>query len=217
MGPYNPTHPRNSVNPKVGRTEIEGTPLGNPVFGGYRTRGKPRASGSAGAPSVPVDGYLFTAPPIDPHYLNENQGSRNPYRKINNPATRGMWTRIQTFANNAAHTVQDVDNAGWRVRPGQQRTSYMRNALPPTGIGYAPEMAAPRRLSQRIPVYKYPPALGTQPYGTGVLNSDTFGAGQTYGGQGGNNYSPQPGPPETTSTASQSSGVSGWGQMPTWG
>ena len=203
------------VNPKVPRTEVEGVPACNPEFGGYKTQGRPRVSGSAGAPSVPaVGGALFTSPPIDPHYQNEDQGGRNPYRKINNPPTRGMLTWVKAYLNNAAHTAQDVDNAGWRVRPGQQRTSWMRITPPPHGNGYSPETFVPKQQPQSPNTYKYNPATGTQAYGTGVLNSDSFGAGQTAGGQGGNNYTPAAGPPATTSTAGQSSGAS---SMPTWG
>lgn len=89
----------------------------------------------------------------------------------------------------------------------------MLNTLPPHANGYSPETAVPHRLPQHPNTAKFLPAVGTSKYGTGVLNSDTFGAGQTAGGIGGNNYTPQPGPPQTTSTATDNT-VSA---EPTWG
>lgn len=115
--------------------------------------------------------------------------------------------------------------AGWKERHPQQRTSVMRNTLPPHGAGYAPETAVPHQLPQSPNTYKYNPQIGTQAYGSGhviaggyqhgrVLNSDTYGAGQTAGGIGGNQYTPAQGPPDTTSTAGNPGPASG---MPTWG
>jgi hypothetical protein len=215
-GPFSPLHPRNSVNPVVPRTEVDGedgTPS-NPRFGGTSSGGTGRISGGEGAPSVPVNGYLFVQGPIDQHYTNADQGGRNPFRKINNPATEGKDTLTEDYGNNAAHDAQDVSLTGFRVRPGQQRTSHMRVQLPNKGRNGSPGIQfIPRYRPQTPATYKYMPATGTQQYGTGVLNSDTYGAGQTAGGIGGNQYTPTPGPPTTTSTANQSSTSA----EPTWG
>lgn len=214
-GPYNPTHAQNSVNPQVPRTEVEGETdmLPSPAFGGQATGGTERQSGGAGAPSVPTNGYLFVQGPIDQHYTNPDQGGRNPYRKINNPPTRGMFTRLQDFANNAAHSAQDVSLTGFRVRPGQQRVSHMRNQMPNLGAGYdVGTQFVPRYRPQSPATYRYNPVTG--PNDPGTLNSTSFGAGQTAGGIGGNQYTPTPGPPATTSTANQPDTTA---DMPTWG
>lgn len=211
LGPYQPMSGK-AVIPEVPVEQPDGAITPQPGYGYGLTSGGPPDNGQ-GAPTVPgMGGPLFTAPPIDAHYLSQSE-ARNPYAKVNNPPTRGMWTRIQMFLNGIA-TSQDVDNTGWKARHPQQRTSVMRNALPPHGMGYAPQTFQPHQLPQTIPVYKYPPSTGTRPYGTGVLNSDTYGAGQTAGGVGGNQYTPAPGPPQTVSTAGNSGGAAG---MPSWG
>src|ERR1700733_510022 len=214
LGPYQPMT-GSQIAPKVPSTPVEGEILSSPSFGGYQTSGGPRDSGSHGAPTVPVDGYMFRQGPIDSHYMSENQGGRDPYRKINNPPTRGMFTWVKNYINGIAMS-QNKTPDGFNIREPQQRTSWMRITPPALGMGYNADnqMNTPRQQPQRPNTYKFMPSTGTDAYGTGVLNSDTFGAGQTAGGIGGNNYTPQPGPPVTTSTAGNSPGTSG---MPTWG
>jgi hypothetical protein len=187
-----------------------------PGYGGGVGGGSYLQAGSQGAPTVPaMGGVLFTSPPIDSHYVSEAE-VKSPYAKVNNPPTRGrIWSqRIQAFTNHIALTNQNVDPNGFRISPDQQRTSVMRNTLPPNADGYSPETYQPGQRPQSPNTAKYMPATGTQAYGTGVLNSDTYGAGQTAGGIGGNLYTPTPGPPPSTSTADNSSDASG---MPTWG
>ena len=215
LGPYQPMQ-GSAVIPEVPRTELPGDHLipGNPVTGSRGGISSAPASGGAGAPSVPVDGFLFKQGPIDPHYQSQWNPSlpSAPRTKVNNPPTRGMFTFIKMYLNGIA-TSQDVDGAGWKERHPQQRTSVMRVTPPPHGGGYAPETYDPRQLPQQPNTYKIVKSTGTSPYGTGVLNSDTLGAGQTAGGIGGNNYTPSPGPPATNS-------VTGGGNtsgMPTWG
>jgi hypothetical protein len=213
LGPYAPMT-GSSVVPAVPNVGMPGDAPGQPGYGRAADTAGERDSGSNGAPSVPrMNGILFRAAEIDAHYQSQAQDV-DPYAKVNNPATRGMWTRIQMFLNGIA-TSQDTDNAGWKARHPQQRTSVMRNALPARGIGYAPEIFTPHQMPQSDNTYKYPPSTGTQPYGTGVLNADSYGAGQTAGGVGGNNYTPVPGPPATTSTASAD--IAAGRGMPTWG
>lgn len=202
----------------------------NPVMGNKACgTGTERESGSSGAPTVPdMNGVLFRKGPVDSHYQNEFQGGVDPYSKVNNPPTNGMFTFVKAYIN-GIFTSQDTDNAGWNVRHPQQRTSWMRVTPPPHAdpAGYAPEIYEPKQQPQTPNTYKYNPQLGTQGYGSGVarpggggyqlgrvLNSDTYGAGQTAGGIGGNQYTPQPGPPDTTSTAGRTESGSG---MPTWG
>lgn len=213
LGPYRPMTGK-AINPVVPRTQVEGEKdmRSQPGFGGYAGNGSTIEGGSKGAPTVPTDGFLFKKLPIDSHYLTEHE-ARNPYGKVNNPATRGKWQRLQNFLNHIALTTQEVDPNGFRNSPPQQRTSVMRNVLPPLGDGYSPETYTPRQMPQAANTYKYAPSTGTDQYGTGVLNSDTYGAGQTAGGIGGNNYTPTPGPPDTTSIA----GSNGTSVMPTWG
>lgn len=211
LGPYEPMKGSARV-PEVPVHDQEGMPRAQPGFGGFGGNATQLGAGNTGAPSVPVDGFLFKPGPIDVHYQNETQAS-NPYAKVNNPPTRGMFTWVKAFVNHIA-TSQDVDNTGFRARHPQQRTSYMRAALPPHGAGYAPETFIPRQLPQHPNTYKFNPATGTGPFGAGVLNSSTLGAGQTAGGIGGNQYTPTPGPPATTSTAGNVNDTSG---MPTWG
>lgn len=200
--------------PVVPRTEVESeadTPP-NPRMGHLGgTAGTP-ASGSGGSPSVPVDGFLFKRGPIDAHYTSE-YNPVDPYRRVNNPPTRGMFTFILQYLNHVAHS-QNVDEAGWKQNSSQQRTSVMRVTPPAHGIGYVPATYTPQQMPQQPNTYKVIKATGTQPYGTGVLNTDTLGAGQVAGGIGGNQYTPQPGPPATTSTAGNPPQASG---MPTWG
>jgi hypothetical protein len=203
------------VLPVVPKTPVDGIPAPNPSMGGYRTHGMPRQSGNPGSPTVPVDGYLFKQGPIDLHYQVENQGDRNPTRKINNPQTRGMWTRLQMFANHIAYN-QNTDTTGFKQSGPQQRTSVMRNALPPRANGYNPEWFTPHQNPQATRFNRIVPTVGTDPYGSGVLNTDTFGAGQTAGGVGGNYYTPTPGPPNSQSTAIGPTGDGG-SSMPTWG
>lgn len=210
-GPYQPMT-GSSVNPEVPRTEVEGSPASQPFYSGGGGSDVYAEGGSSGAPTVPVDGFLFKARPVDSHYMSELE-ERNPYHKVNSPPTRGMWTRIQNFVNGIA-TSQDVDNAGWKQRHPQQRTSVMRNLLPPHGMGYNPQSFAPFQQPQQVNIDKINPRpIGTDAYGTGVLNADRLGAGQTAGGIGGSNYTPVPGPPVTNAVTNPQD-TSG---MPTWG
>lgn len=210
LGPYEPMK-GSSIVPEVPRTEVDGQIPAAPYFSGGGANAGTFMAGSKGAPSVPTDGFLFRAGPIDDHYRVEAE-TCNPYSKVNNPPTRGMWTRIQMFINGIARS-QDVDNTGFNVRVPQQRTSVMRNALPPHGMGYNPETATPRIRPQAVPFNRIQPVTGSDRYGSGVLNSDTFGAGQTAGGIGGSNYTPQPGPPPTNSITvpADNSGMPSWG------
>lgn len=209
LGPHQPMTGSAHV-PVVPRTPVEGEIPDQPGYGYGTTTGSGPDNGM-GAPSVPgMNGVLFTPGPIDSHYTDTTQ-ARNPYGKVNNPPTRGMFTRIQMFLNHIA-TSQDVDSAGWKAQHPQQRTSVMRNTLPPHADGYSPQTFIPHQLPQAVPVYKYPPAVGTQAYGTGVLNSDTFGAGQTAGGVGGSNYTAPVGQPLTTQVnPSVTPGMPSWG------
>jgi hypothetical protein len=215
LGPYQPMS-GSAVNPVVPRS---GEPLDQkeltpqPGYGNVSSSSSQKDGGGDGSPSVPpMGGALFTPGPIDAHYVSEAEQG-NPYFKVNNPATRGMWTRIQEFANHIAMS-QNTTNTGFKVNGPQQRTSFMRNQLPNLGAGYAPETFTPKQLPQSDNTQKFLPSTGTDTYGTGVLNSSTFGAGQTAGGIGGNLYTPAPGPPDTNSTAQAGNNVSG---MPAWG
>jgi hypothetical protein len=165
-----------------------------------------------GAPSVPLDGSFWRRGPIDSHYQSEYD-PYNPYGKVNNPPTRGMFTWVKDYVNGIFLGKQNVDNAGWQTREAQQRTSVMRITPPPIANGYSPEWYLPKQMPQQPNTYKIIKSTGNDPYGTGVLNNDTFGAGQTAGGIGGNSYTPSVGqnPP---SNAVQPSGGTG---MPTWG
>ena len=201
-----PVVPRSDDQAKQGTTDQPGYGRTGETAGSF-------TGGSAGAPSLPLDGYLFRKGPIDAHYQSESQG-REPYRRVNSPPTRGMLTFVLTYLNHIAFSAQEVDANGFRARPAQQRTSYMRVTPPPHGGGYAPETYAPRQLPQHPLTYRYGPQTGTDPYGSGVLNSSTYGAGQTAGGIGGSQYRPSPGPPLTSSTADTPGSVSA---MPVWG
>lgn len=214
LGPYEPMTGSQRI-PEVPRTEVPGEENipGNPRIGHRGSTSPPPASGSAGAPSLPVDGFLFRKGPADAHYLSEWNPDlpSAPKVKVNNPPTRGMFTWVKDYLNHIAHS-QWVDEAGWKVQLPQQRTSWMRITPPPHGGGYAPETFNPEQMPQQPNTYRIVKATGTSAYGTGVLNSDTLGAGQTAGGIGGNNYTPAPGPPDTTSVTGGP--VS---SMPTWG
>jgi hypothetical protein len=214
-GPYQPML-GSPVIPEVPRTEVPGEEHipGNPLLGHRGGTSSIPASGSAGSPSVPVDGFLFKKGPADPHYLSQYNPSlaSAPRVKVNNPPTRGMLTWVKDYLNGIA-TTQDVDLAGWKERHPQQRTSWMRITPPPHGDGYSPETYDPRQMPQHPNTYKIIKATGTSPYGSGVLNSDTLGAGQVAGGIGGSNYTPAPGPPPTNSITGQPD-MSG---MPVWG
>lgn len=208
--------------PEVPRTQVEGedqTP-GNPRMGHRGTISRQPGSGMAGAPSVDTEGFLWIPGPIDKHYQSEYNpvlpGRSDPYKRVGSPPTRGMFTWVKTFLNHIATGTQDVDNAGWRERHAQQRTSFMRITPPAHGIGYiSGEQFTPRQMPQQPNTARTIKATGTQPYGTGVLNTDTLGAGQTAGGIGGARYTPQPGPPVTYSTAGIA--YDGMEGMPTWG
>jgi hypothetical protein len=216
-GPHKPMT-GHSVVPYVPRTEEPRADemAWQPSYATIGTTGRTLESGSPGAPSLPVDGFLFRRGPADPHYLVQAEG-RNPYGKVNNPPTRGMLTWVKAYLNHVFNGKQNVDNAGWQQNSPQQRTSYMRITPPPHGAGYAPETAVPHQLPQQPNTYRFNPVLGTDAPGVvpgqaHILNRSTYGAGQTAGGVGGSNYTPPPGPPDTTPVASpQASG------MPTWG
>jgi hypothetical protein len=214
LGPYEPMK-GSAIIPVVPRTVQEGDGEYNPQpgYGGIGRTGGQLNDGSEGAPSVPeMNGALFTPGPIDPHYVSEVQ-ERNPYAKVNNPPTRGMFTWVKDYLNHIAFN-QVTTETGFKISGAQQRTSHMRITTPPHGAGYAPETFVPRQLPQHPNTAKFLPAIGTQGRGTGVLNSSTLGAGQTAGGIGGNQYTPTPGPPDTNSTASNSQPIS---SMPSWG
>jgi hypothetical protein len=214
LGPYEPMT-GSSINPVVPRTEKDGDGEYHPQpgYGGVGDTDGQFNAGSEGAPSVPgMNGVLFTSGPIDSHYVSEAE-ERNPYAKVNNPPTRGMFTWVKDYLNHIAYG-QVTTETGFKISGPQQRTSHMRITTPPHGGGYAPETYVPRQLPQRPNTAKFLPATGTQGRGTGVLNSETLGAGQTAGGIGGNQYTPTPGPPSTNSTAAASQSVN---VMPTWG
>jgi hypothetical protein len=215
LGPHVPMS-GSQILPVVPRTERDGE-LPSPStsnWGSGSTSGTPFNAGSEGAPSVPLmNGALFTPGPIDSHYTNPSE-TRDPYAKVNNPPTRGMNTFIKFFQNGIALGSQNREGpTAWNTRQAQQRTSVMRFAPPAHGMGFTQQTYTPRLMPQQPNTSKYLPATGTDAYGTGVLNSDTLGAGQTAGGIGGNNYSPVPGPPNTQSTAVTATNPS----EPTWG
>jgi len=218
-GPYQPVTGK-SVVPEVPRTEQPGEAemAWQPSYATAGTTGRTLESGSAGAPSVPVDGFLFKRGPVDPHYTA--QSGPSPYARVNAPQPPRPLGIIKSFINGIFQGRQNVDEAGWQQRAPQQRTSYMRvTALPSGEGGYAPETYVPRQLPQQPYTQRFLPVLGSSQPGVVpgqgiVLNRATFGAGQTAGGIGGNQYTPAPGPPDTTSTAGQPQQASG---MPTWG
>lgn len=209
--PYKPMT-GSEILPVVPRTERDGEITPQRKWGGNTDTGSPLDVGSQGAPSVALDGFLFKRGPIDPHYTSEYQPN-DPYAKVNNPPTRGMFTFIKTFLNGIGLGSQNREVTGWNNRQPQQRTSVMRVTPPAHGMGFTQQTYTPRQMPQQPNTAKYLPVTGTQQYGTGVLNSDSLGAGQTAGGIGGNNYTPSPGPPDTTSIT----GASAPSSMPTWG
>lgn len=211
LGPYQPFMDK-SIVPNVPRDGNPDETTPQPGFGGSASIGATFLGGNPGAPSVPVDGYLWIPGPIDDHYVSEAEG-RNPYGKINNPPTRGMFTWVKGYLNHIA-VNRDTDNTGRNNRFAQQRTSYMRITPPAHGAGYAPEFFEPAQQPQKPNTYRFNPSVGRQLPGPYVLNSTTFGAGQTAGGVGGNQYAPTPGPPDQTSVAGSTGTSSG---MPTWG
>jgi hypothetical protein len=213
LGPYTPMSGSSFVPPVPNVADPdEASP--QPGYGYALGDGGQPSSGSAGAPKVPaLGGALFRSPEIDPHY--QVPSGADPYTKVNNPPTRGVYSWIKDYVNGIGLGQQDKTGTGFNNRAPQQRQSHMRPALPPHGIGFAPETFTPHQNPQQPNTYGYPPSTGTQAYGTGVLNSDTYGAGQTAGGVGGSNYTPTPGPPVTTSTASQD--IANGRGMPTWG
>lgn len=222
LGPHYPASGKGIVPIVPTRNDVKEADITpQPGFSGYGGVGSPFQAGSEGAPSVPpMNGALFTPGPIDVHYQSVEQ-EREPYAKVNNPPTRGMFTFVKTYLNGIALGQQNKESTGWNNRQAQQRTSVMRVTPPAHGMGFTQQTYTPRINPQNRNTAKYLPATGTVGYGSGspgrytrgVLNSDTFGAGQTAGGVGGNNYTPQPGPPVTTSTA----GNSGTSDMPVWG
>lgn len=215
LGPYNPMT-GSSVNPVVPRSDNQAqdgtTP--QPGYGRAAETGSEFQGGGTGAPSVPgMNGILFRKSPIDSHYVSQAEGT-NPYSLVNNPSTRGMNTFVVPYQNHIAQTSQDVDANGFRNSPAQQRQSVMRFQPPPHADGYAPQSYTPRQMPAHARQARFQPVIGTDPPSSGVLNSSTFGAGQTAGGIGGSNYTPTPGPPVTQSTAGNPAAVSA---EPTWG
>lgn len=213
LGPYTPPT-GSSTAPQVPRTFVPGDEHipGSPRAGNTGSTGSAPFSGSAGAPTVPTDGFLWKPGPIDDHYRSGFMAG-NPNAKVNNPPTSGMFTWVKTFVNGIFLGDQNVDTTGFQAREAQQRTSFMRVTPPPHGGGYAPETYVPRQQPQQANTYKIVKATGTSPYGSGVLNSDNLGAGQVAGGIGGNLYTPSVGQSPPTSAV----GPSNPGGMPTWG
>lgn len=210
LGPYQPAT-GSSINPKVPQTPVDGEIAPQPYFTGGNSAVRPAfVAGSAGAPSVPTDGFLFRAPVIDPHYQMPAE-TCNPYAKVNALHTVGWQTRVQQFQNHIGLGTQNTTETGFRNLGQQQRTSYMRNAMPPIG-NFGVQTFDPRPQPQAVRYNRIRPSIGTDAYGSGVLNSDTFGAGQTAGGIGGSNYTPNPGPPATNSiTTPPVTGEATWG------
>lgn len=210
-GPYEPMTGSSNVPYVPGGQGDEETPA-QPSYATTGKIGQTLQDGSTGAPSVPEQtGALWTQGPIDPHYTVPSD--RNVYANVNNPPTRGRYTWIKAFANHVFNGKQDVDNAGWQQNSPQQRTSYIRMLLPPRGNGYSPESYVPNQLPQQPRTQQFLPTIGTDAPGVNILNSSTYGAGQTAGGIGGNSYTPPASPPSTNPVAPPQ-GDSG---MPTWG
>ena len=211
-GPYQPMT-GSSVVPYVPSTdEPDADEMAwQPSYGTAGKTGATLADGSTGAPSVPAQtSALWTPGPIDPHYTVPS--GRNPYAKTVAP-TRGMLTFIKSFANHVWNGRQNVDNAGWQQGSPQQRTSYMRILPPPQGGGFAPATSTPQQMPQQPRTARFGPTTGTDAPGVRVLNSSTYGAGQTAGGIGGSQYTPAASPPDSTPVASVPAGSG----MPTWG
>lgn len=216
LGPANVSRGTTEV-PAVGNSGKPQDAPEQPGFGNVTTHSSQTGAGLGNlAPSLPpMNGVLFRKGPIDQHYADESE-SYNPYSKVNNPKTRGMLTWVKTFANHVFQGDQNVNESGWQQAAAQQRTSYMRITPPPHGMGYDPaQTGTPYQMPQAARTQQFLPVTGTDPYGSGVLNTDTFGAGQVYAGEGGQLYSPAPGTPDTTSTA-DTAGTGGGGE-PVWG
>jgi hypothetical protein len=215
-GPHKPMTGKSYVPAVPANADPEDAGL-QPGYGGAGSAGGPPDTGQ-GAPSVPgMGGVLFTPGPLDVHYQSEVE-AYNPYA-VNRPAAPGLFTWVKGYLNHIGLGVQNTDTTGFRQTGAQQRTSWMRITPPAHGSGFAPATSTPRQLPQRANTSKYLPSTGTTRPGPVrgqgiVLNSSTFGAGQTAGGIGGNQYTPTPGPPETTSTAGL---VQNPGGMPVWG
>lgn len=209
-GPYQPMT-GSSINPQVPRTDTGAEPPAQPHFtGGLGQSAPTEYAGSLGAPSVPTDGFLFRKQPIDAHY-GVMAETRDPNATVGRPGTYGWYSRVQSFMNHIAYN-QNTTNTGFKVSGPQQRTSYMRNQLPPVGA-FGTQSYTPRQQPQAVAYNRIRPSVGTDPYGSGVLNRDTFGAGQTAGGIGGSNYTPAPGPPATNSISNPPAVAA----EPTWG
>jgi hypothetical protein len=219
-----PSATRPSRGPYVaptGTTEIKSVPLAEkisapsqPSYGGAGERSSSPMSGSMGAPSVPADGYLYRQGPADPHYTSQNQGNVAPYHLVSPLKETGLITFVKRYMNHIAYS-QRTTNTGFKIGGRQQRTSVMIITPPGTRAqAYANGMTAPR-VTRQAPAYnRSMPVRGTLPYGSGVLNADTFGAGMVAGGIGGNMYTPSPSPPVTRSTASMQPPDT---DMPVWG
>jgi hypothetical protein len=212
--PRIPMSGKSSVPYVPGGDPAAGTPW-QPSFATSGGTGAALAEGSAGAPSVPADGVLFKRGPIDAHYLVPS--GQNPYARVNSPPTRGLFTWVKSFANHVFNGKQNVDNAGWQQSSPQQRTSYMRITPPALGGGYAPETYVPRQMPQQPNTYRFNPTTGNSAAGPVrgqalVLNSATYGAGQTAGGIGGSGYTEPVPPPDTVPVT-----PAGGGGMPVWG
>lgn len=212
LGPYVPASGNSVVTPVPNSGEPGDAPA-QPGYGRVATTGAMPDSGSPGAPSVPaLGGALFRAPAVDDHYQDPYE-TGNPYAKVNNPPTRGMLTWVKSYANHVFNGAQNVDSAGHQQNSEQQRTSYMRITPPPHGNGYDPQPSTPHQLPQTAYTQRFLPTTGSDPYGSGVLNADNYGAGQVAVGEGGQQYTPTPGPPATTvaGAAGDTSGMPSWG------
>ena len=210
LGPYQPQS-GSSINPKVPNSNDPNAEIpAQPHFsGGWGQTVQCQLTGSEGAPSVPTDGFLFRKGPIDQHYMSEVE-TKNPYGTVGRPGTVGWWTRVQSFANHTAMS-QNTTNTGFKINGPQQRTSVMLNALPPEGE-FGTQTFIPTQQPQAVRYNRIRPSVGSDPYGSGVLNADSYGAGQTYGGIGGNQYTPPSGPPVTNSIDTPAASAE-----PTWG
>jgi hypothetical protein len=162
-----------------------------------------------------MNGVLFTQGPIDDHY--HTVSDIDPYKKVNAPKHITPMGLIKSYANHVFNGKQNVDNAGWQQNSPQQRTSYLRmTALPSGSSGYAPATSVPKPQPQQPRTQRFLPTIGSDQPGavrgqSVILNSTTFGAGQTAGGIGGNNYTPPVPGPDTTPVAATN------GSQPMWG
>jgi hypothetical protein len=213
--PYQPMTGSSNVPHVPGNEDNAETPW-QPSYATVGRVGQTLVDGSTGAPSVPSqDTALFKRGPIDAHYTVPSE--RNVYKKVNNPPTRGRVSWIKSYANHVFNGRQNVDSAGWQQNSAQQRTSYLRVTLPPHGDGYSPATSAPVQLPQAPRTYRFNPTTGNDQPGVvpgqgTILNTSTYGAGQTAGGLGGNQYTPAASPPGTTPVTPQdSTGMPSWG------